>query len=80
MHHGRGEEWWFTNEFEKKRRNALEWRFRYDDETLDDLEITGAQGGGRTYDEKYKVKQSPFPQGTTRTPKDVDIRYHPRVG
>ena len=77
MLHGKGEQYWLTKTYEEKRNRALEWRFRYDEDTLDDLDISGSQGGGATYDKSFIIKQNPFP---TTGKKDVDIRTIPRIG
>ena len=80
MIHGRGEQYWMTKTYEKYRQLALEWRFRFSDEDLEDYNVSSPQGDGRHYTIKNRVLQSPFPLGTTQTPKYVNIRYHPRVG
>ena len=79
MIHGQGEQYFLTQTYEKYRRLALEWRFRFSDNDLKKYDVSSPQGDGKHYSIKNRVLQSPFPQGERKTPKYVSIRYHPRV-
>ena len=60
MLHGKGQQWWYTNDYESDRLKALEDRTRYNSETLEKLDINADDGGGRTDEDTYLVKTFPF--------------------
>lgn len=84
MLHGKGSQFWMTNEYEEKRRKALEDRTKYDDDTLDTLDVLDdpTLGGGRTDGDTYELKQFPFPMDSSiKSKQTLDIREaDPRTG
>lgn len=78
MLHGKGDQYWMTKRYEQKRLKALEWRFRFSDEQLEDYDVEEPLGDGRYYYRVWRRKQMPFPY---RNKKYVDIRkVDPRIG
>jgi len=80
--HGKGNQAFFTDSFETKRRKGLEDKNKLTDEEKSIYEISGSDGGGRTNPSTYEIKQFPFPVNPTiRKRKTVDIRkVDPRIG
>ena len=83
MLHGKcNSQYWLTNKYEKKRLKGLRDRAKLTDDELLEYHIEGDDGGGRTNEETYEVKQSPFPMDTTiRKRQTIDIRrVRPELG
>lgn len=79
--HGRGSQKFLTQDYTDDRCKAMEDRNKYDDDTLEELELdtNKAKGGGETDPDNYKFRTFPYPADKTRKKvyvQDVD----PRVG
>jgi len=75
--HGKGDQYWCTEDYEEKRRKALKDRSKYNDDRLEkvDLNDKPSLGGGKTDDDTYTIKQFPYPQDQSiRRRKKVDLR------
>ena len=77
MLNGKGSQYWLTNEYEDKRKKALEDRTKFSDETLDELDVLDdiTLGGGKTDSDTYIIQQFPYPlDSSIRGKKNIDIR------
>jgi len=83
MLHGKGigyeeeSQAFLTKSYLKKRRVGLRDKNSLTSEELILYEISGADGGGRTNEKTYQMKQFPFP---TKGKETIDIRKDPRIG
>jgi hypothetical protein len=84
MLHGKGDQYWMTEEYEKDRRKALKDRSKYSDTQLDKVDLLDKPhlGGGRTDPDNWEVWQFPFPMDQSiRRRQKVDIRkVDPAIG
>ena len=75
MLHGYGDQKILKKSYLSDRQKALEDRDKYDDETLEDLDISFPDGGGRTNPDTFTISQFPFPvDQSIRQKKSVDLR------
>jgi len=78
---GKGNQQFLKKSYEADRQKALLDRTRFTDEELENLEITGMQGTGRTDYRKYQVWQWPYPtDNSIRRKKKIDLRERPQIG
>ena len=89
MLHGRGignfnqgDQAFMTETYEKKRKKGLRDKTKLTDAEILYYEISGSQGGGRTLETTYEVKQFPFPvDATVRRRETIDVRkVKPEIG
>jgi len=82
---GKGDQFWLTETYEKKRHKALEDRSKFTDAQLElvDVDVDDKSiGGGRTNDDTYEFNQFPFPVDTSiRKREKLDLRdVDPKMG
>ena len=60
--HGKGNQYWMTEDFESHRQKALEDNTTYSNSDNIKYEVysSSGQGGGRTNPEKYEINQQPL--------------------
>jgi len=89
MLHGKGtgnytknSQLFLTTKYEDNRKKGLRDAERYSDSELAYYEISGAEGGGRTNEKTYEIKQFPFPvDATIRKKQTIDVRrVRPELG
>ena len=84
MLHGKGDQYWMTEDYEEDRRKALKDRTKYSDERLEDVDVLDDEtlGDGKTNPDSYEIKQFPFPVNQSiRDRKELDLRQvDPRRG
>ena len=82
MLHGKGNQIWYTKEYESDRIDAMLDRTKFTDDELEALEVEFPQGGGRTNPESFVIKQNPFPtMAKIRRKKNIDVRdVVPKIG
>ena len=79
--HGCGEQYWMTKHYEDKRNLAFEKRSRYDDQTLDELDISFPDGGGETYYRTFDLWVYSFPiKGQKKKIREINVRSLPNYG
>jgi len=78
--HGHGDQYWMTKDYEDKRNLALEKRSRYDEETLEKLDVAFPQGGGGTYWRTFLIWQHICPTSTKyKKKKQINMRMFPNI-
>ena len=72
--YSKGDQSFLTTKFHEKRKKGLRDKDKLTSEEQLYYEISGAQGGGRTLETTYELKQFPFPTNSTiRKKKTIDI-------
>lgn len=77
-----GDQSFLMKKWNKDRQKGMEDKSKLDANEISLYEISGSEGGGRTLNSTYEVKQFPFPTDPSiRKKQTVDIRkVDPKIG